>query len=59
MPPTKAQQRALRDLWLRDNQGLTYLRFRRKAFHLTSCDCLMVGWCGMVIGIEKDGYTHS
>jgi len=22
-------------------------------------DCLMIQWCGMWIGIEKDGYTHS
>jgi len=22
-------------------------------------DCVMVRWCGMWLGIEKDGYTHS
>lgn len=22
-------------------------------------DCIMVPWCGMWLGIEKDGYTHS
>lgn len=21
--------------------------------------CIMVPWCGMWLGIEKDGYTHS
>jgi hypothetical protein len=22
-------------------------------------DCLMIHWCGMWLGIELDGYTHS
>jgi hypothetical protein len=25
----------------------------------TGHDCLMVKWCGMWLGIESDGYTHS
>lgn len=24
-----------------------------------STDCVMVPWCGMWLGIEQDGYTHS
>jgi hypothetical protein len=24
-----------------------------------SFDCAMVHWCGMWLGIEQDGYTHS
>ena len=22
-------------------------------------DCLMIKWCGMWLGIETDGFTHS
>lgn len=36
---------------------MTYLQFRRLAFQ--SYDCVMVPWCGMWLGIEPDGYTHS
>lgn len=37
--------------------GLTYRQFRRNA--RPGFDCLMVPWCGMWLGIETDGYTHS
>lgn len=33
-----------------------------KAFRKTvqyGYDCIMLPWCGMWLGIEKDGYTHS
>lgn len=40
-----------------DNPQLTYRQFRRLV--KPSYDCLMVPWCGMWLGIEKDGYTHS
>lgn len=36
---------------------MTYRQFRRLA--VMSFDCLMVPWCGMWLGIETDGYTHS
>lgn len=36
---------------------LTYRQFRRTA--VNGFDCLMVPWCGMWLGIETDGYTHS
>jgi len=36
---------------------LTYCQFRRTVQH--GYDCLMVRWCGMWLGIEKDGYVHS
>lgn len=36
---------------------LTYRQFRRLAH--PSFDCVMVPWCGMWLGIERDGYTHS
>lgn len=57
--PTKAQQQALLHMYQRSNSGVSsFLRFRRSAF-IAFGDCLMVPWCGMTIGIEKDGYTHS
>lgn len=36
---------------------LTYRQFRKKVQF--SFDCAMVPWCGMWLGIEQDGYTHS
>lgn len=37
---------------------LTFREFRRYALH-SSAGCWMVPWCGMWLGIEPDGYTHS
>lgn len=53
----KAQRTALHRVWTRDPQGMTYLQFRRSVHY--SRDCAMVRWCGMWLGIEVDGYTHS
>ena len=54
---TKPQRHAIFRVWLRDNQSMTYREFRKTV--LTGYDCLMVHWCGMWLGIELDGYTHS
>ena len=35
----------------------TYRQFRKTARQ--GYDCIMVPWCGMWLGIESDGYTHS
>lgn len=53
----KEQRKALHRVWMRDPQGMTYLQFRRSVHW--GYDCAMVRWCGMWLGIEKDGYTHS
>lgn len=53
----KAQQQALLRKWQQDNQGVSYLAFRRTV--QSGFDCVMVLWCGMWLGIEPDGYTHS
>ena len=53
----KAQRIALHRVWMRDPQGMTYLQFRRSV--VPARDCAMVQWCGMWLGIEVDGYTHS
>lgn len=70
----KAQQKALYRIWDRGDliavpegpglrtvgtgrQPLTYKQFRKTVQF--SFDCAMVHWCGMWLGIEQDGYTHS
>ena len=57
MKLTRDQRKALKRKWDRDNQGLSYIQFRRTVVH--GYDCIMVPWCGMWLGIETDGYTHS
>ncbi len=54
---TRKQREALARKWQQDPQGLTYRQFR--ATVLGGWDCIMVRWCGMWLGIEPDGYTHS
>ena len=53
----KDQTKSLLRKWKQNNQGLTYLQFRRTV--QPGWDCVMVQWSGMWLGIEKDGYTHS
>jgi hypothetical protein len=36
---------------------MTYKEFRKRV--QPGFDCVMVKWCGMWLGIEQDGYTHS
>lgn len=55
--PTKAQQKALWNLYFRSQPTPTFLAFRRSAFW--SFGVLMVPWCNMIVGIEPDGYVHS
>jgi hypothetical protein len=59
MKITKEQQVALKQVFDRTPLGLTYLQFRRTAFHWQHINCVMVPWGGMILGIERDGYTHS
>lgn len=60
--PTLKQIVALYRLWARSETTQARMTFRefRATAELNSCaDCLMVQWCGMWIGIERDGYAHS
>jgi hypothetical protein len=57
MKLTKAQRASLKRKWVQDSQGMSYLQFRRTV--VQAIDCIMVKWCGMWLGIETDGYTHS
>jgi hypothetical protein len=43
--------------YARHYRPLTYRQFRR--FVRPGYDCIMLHWCGMWLGIEPDGYTHS
>lgn len=62
---TKAQRAALKRIWLRTvpdgiflpEQLTPYRKFRRTV--VATIDCIMVPFCGMWLGIESDGYTHS
>ena len=53
----KLQRIALYKKWIQNNQSMTYMQFRRTV--QPGYDCVMVEWCGMWLGIETDGYTHS
>ncbi len=60
MTLTKDQQQALKRKHDRNDQGMTYLQFRRTVQPTIGCDgAALVPWCGMWLGIETDGYTHS
>jgi hypothetical protein len=36
---------------------VTYEEFKARV--QPGWDCIMIRWCGMWVGIEKDGYTHT
>lgn len=63
MTLTKPQRKALLKLYQRTYDSVTqaypctYRAFRR-SIHW-GYECIMVPWCGMWVGIEKDGYAHT
>lgn len=61
MTLTLPQRKALHQKWLENSQEMTYRAFRRTVHPLLGYDdgSVMVEWCGMLLGIETDGYTHS
>lgn len=60
---TKAQRVAVKRVYDRKCKGepASYLAFRRKFKQsgVAGDNYLFGPWCGMWLGIEKDGYTHS
>jgi hypothetical protein len=36
-----------------------YRAFRRTVAYDGLMNCVMIHWCGMWLGIEPDGHTHS
>lgn len=59
-PITKPQRKAIFLKFQRNADGAkTYREFRRRWYFSTMQGCVMGKWCGMWVGIEKDGYTHT
>ena len=58
---TKPQRHALHSLFARSGEStrMTYRQFRRTVRPGFGGDYIMVPFCGMQVGIETDGYTHS
>jgi hypothetical protein len=56
---TKDQQKALLRVWCRDPNVESFLSLRRRVVPELFGAAVMVQWCGMWLGIEPDGYTHS
>lgn len=55
---TRKQMEAIKRKYQQSPDGAkSYLEFRRRA--VRDFDCVMIKWCGMWLGIEHDGYTHS
>lgn len=58
--PTREQINSLFELYQRHPSGaLSYREFRRRFRFASRDDYLFGQWCGMWVGIEKDGYTHT
>lgn len=55
---TQEQRLALKKVYERGFDG-TYLQFRRTAVCAVFTDCVLIPFCGMLLGIEPDGHTHS
>lgn len=57
---TRAQREALKRVYTRNPDGArNYREFRKRAYLNTVMGCVLLQWCGMWLGIEPDGYTHS
>ena len=56
---TKNQQESLLRKWRQNDQGMSFLQFRRTALPMFGDPAIVVQWCGMYLAIEPDGYTHS
>lgn len=56
---TRAQRQSLYRKFSQNPDGAeTYREFRRRV-HGSFDDAVMLPWCGMWLGIETDGHTHS
>ena len=56
----KNQQVSLLRKWRQEDQGLTFIQFRRSVQPTFGMDgAVVVKWGSMWLAIESDGYTHS
>ena len=69
---TRAQREAIEQLFQRTYGGprpehpinaamywRAYREFRKTAIPAIGINCIMIPWCGMLVGIELDGDTHT
>lgn len=58
---TRAQREKIYQKFQQNPSGAENYRKFRKSFHCYSYMNDMVGgdWCGMFLGIEKDGHSHT
>ena len=57
---TKQQAQSLHNKWVQNDQGVSYLVFRRSVEPTFGCDdAIVVKWCDMWLCIETDGYCHT
>lgn len=57
---TKAQQRAVAQVYRRTPLPLSYLAFRRRVMPMFGGNgAVVLPWSTMFLAIEPDGYTHS
>ncbi len=64
---TRPQRESIKKLYERylrsdgaDDFRMSYREFRKHAQPLIGgSGCIMVPWCGMWVGIELDGHTHT
>ena len=59
---SKSQQRAVKNLYdrLEDTDDReSFLAFRRRVMPGIGGDYVGILWCGMYVGIELDGHTHT
>jgi hypothetical protein len=54
---TRLQREAVHRIWNRTERKISYRTFRRLV--QPGPGCAMVPYCGMILGVEPDGYTHS
>lgn len=57
----RAQREALYKLYQRNSNGInTYRQFRKGVMPGFGDDSYIgIMWCGMFVGIEEDGYSHT
>ena len=56
----KAQRLAIKRKFDQNSDGAkTYREFRSRVSPSFQNEYVMLNWCGMWLGIERDGYTHS
>lgn len=56
---TFPQLRKITLLWRRNPCGMRFAEFLDSAHLNVLCDYVSVVWCGMFVGIEPDGYSHT